>query len=97
MKIVAHKKTSLIEIPDHISTVFFVNKCNFSCGFCHVGFLLEDQKPIPENEIFEFLEKRKNQIEYVAVSGGEPTLQPDLAEFYSKVKKLNYKTALETN
>jgi len=97
MNISAWKKTSLIEVPDHISTVLFVNGCNFSCGYCHVPFLLSNPKTFSEKEIFEFLEKRKDQIEFVVITGGEPTLQPDLKEFFEKVKELGYKTALETN
>jgi len=93
----AWRKTSVIEVPGYISTVLFTNGCNFSCGYCHVPFLLTNQKTIPEKEIFEFLKKRKEIIEFVVVSGGEPTLQPDLLKFYEKVKKLGYKTALETN
>ncbi len=97
MNIGAFKKTSLIEVPDHISTVVFVNGCNFKCGFCYNGWLLKNSVTIPENEIFDFLERRKNQVEYVAVTGGEPTLQKDLSEFLQKAKNYGFKTALETN
>jgi pyruvate formate lyase activating enzyme len=97
MNIGSWKKTSFIEVPGHISTIFFVNKCNFSCGFCHVPFLLENENTISNEEIFQFLEKRKNQVEFVAISGGEPTLQKDLFEFLRKAKRFKYKTAIETN
>ncbi|WP_035240096.1 anaerobic ribonucleoside-triphosphate reductase activating protein [Desulfobacter vibrioformis] len=50
-----------------------------------------------QEEIFAFLEKRKGMIEGVAVTGGEPTLQPDLTDFLQTVRQMGYKIKLDTN
>lgn len=55
--------------------------------------LLKEQ----ENGLFNFLESRKNKLEAVVITGGEPTLHCDLPEFIKKIKKLNYKIKLDTN
>jgi pyruvate formate lyase activating enzyme len=102
MKILGIQKQSLIEYPDKISTVIFLGGCNLRCSFCYVPHLvlpeeIEKQKEISQKEIFSFLKERRNFLEAVAVSGGEPTLNRDLPEFIEKIKELGYLVELETN
>ena len=44
-----------------------------------------------------FLESRIGKIEAVVVTGGEPTLQHDLAEFLSQIKQMGFLVKLDTN
>ena len=102
MKILGIQKQSLIEYPDKISTVIFLGGCNLRCSFCYVPHLvlpeeIEKQKEISQKEIFSFLKERRNFLEAVAVSGGEPTLNRDLPDFIEKIKELGYLVELETN
>jgi len=46
---------------------------------------------------FKFLEKRKGKLEGVCISGGEPTLQPDILEFARKIKNMGFLVKLDTN
>lgn len=55
------------------------------------------QPVIPEDEIFAYLKKRQGILEGVCITGGEPTLNPDLIDFMKKVKSLSYKVKLDTN
>lgn len=94
------QKTSLIEYPGKIATVVFVGGCNFRCLICHNrDMVLFPQKlaDIPETEVLEHLNKRKGMVEAVVISGGEPTLYPELPEFIKKVKALDYLVEVETN
>lgn len=51
-----------------------------------------------EEEIFAFLKKRQHTLEGVAISGGEPTLQPDLAAFIRKIRSAyGLKIKLDSN
>jgi pyruvate formate lyase activating enzyme len=52
---------------------------------------------IPQEEVFLFLEKRRTQLNGVVISGGEPTLQPDLSVFFHRVSSMGYKIKLDTN
>jgi len=102
MKIAGFLKTSLAEWPGKIVSVIFVPGCNFRCPFCHNSHLVDRKKTkklktLSEKLIFEELKKRKEFIEGVVVSGGEPTLQPDLAKFLEKCRRLNLETMIETN
>ncbi len=52
---------------------------------------------ISEDELFSFLGKRHGLLDGVCVTGGEPTLQPDLAQFCARVKREGFAVKLDTN
>lgn len=98
MKISGLQKVSLVDFNEFIATTIFTPGCNFLCPFCHNASLVRNEEPnIDESEIWEYLEKRKNIIKAVCISGGEPTLQKDLPEFISRLKEKGYKVKLDTN
>jgi pyruvate formate lyase activating enzyme len=102
MKILGLQKLSLIEYPDRISAVIFLGGCNLRCQFCYVPHLvlpeeMKRQKEISQEEIFSFLNERKNFLDAVAITGGEPTINKDLPNFIKKIKEIGYLVELETN
>jgi pyruvate formate lyase activating enzyme len=52
---------------------------------------------LDRRDFFSFLKKRRGLLEGVVISGGEPTIQPDLEEFVAAVKDLGYLVKLDTN
>lgn len=100
MEIYGFQKTTLLDYPEHVAATVFVGGCNFRCPFCHNGQLVLDptsQPVIPEEEVFSYLKKRRGILEGVCITGGEPTLQKDLADFIRRVKELGYLVKLDTN
>lgn len=100
MNICGYQKTTLLDYPGHVAATFFTCGCNFRCPFCHNSDLItypSSTDNISEEEIFTFLKKRKNILSGICITGGEPTLQPDLAEFIEKVRSYGYKIKLDTN
>ena len=70
------------------------------CPFCHNASLVvraNEQKTYSNEEILSFLKKRQGVLDGVAITGGEPTLMPGLAEFMMQVRELGYKIKLDTN
>ena len=70
------EKLSLLDFDNRISCTLFTAGCNFRCPFCHNGPLVIDvahAPKIPWEEILTYLKKRKNVLDAVCVSGGEPT------------------------
>lgn len=100
MLIAGLNKTTLLDYPGCVAATIFVGGCNFRCPFCHNGGLVLEplsQQLYSEEEILSFLQKRKNVLKGVCITGGEPTLQADLPEFLLKVKEMGYRVKLDTN
>ena len=99
MKICGLQKTTLLDFPGHVAATIFTGGCNFRCPFCHNSDLLgqDAEAAFSEEEVLKFLTKRRGILEGVAITGGEPTLQPDLRSFILKVRELGYKIKLDTN
>lgn len=98
MKIGGFQETSLIDYPDTISAIIWTIGCNFRCPFCYNKQLVKGEiENIPEDKIFDFLEKRKGKIEGVTVTGGEPLLQNDIEIFIEKIKDMGYLVKVDTN
>lgn len=93
------QKLTLLDYPGKMACTVFTAGCNFRCPFCHNASLVTniDDERISEEEFFSFLEKRQGIIDGVCVTGGEPTLQPDLKDFLKKIKDLGYSVKLDTN
>ena len=99
MKISGLQKLTLLDFPGRMACTVFTYGCNFRCPFCHNALLVteENSNNISEDEFFSFLKKRQGILDGVCISGGEPTLQKDLAEFIGKIKALGYSVKLDTN
>lgn len=98
MKIYGLLKLTLLDYPQKTACTLFTSGCNFKCPFCHNSSLvLKKAEPIDDDEIFSFLKKRKGLLDGVCITGGEPLINPDIADFIKKIKALGYMVKLDTN
>ncbi|HPE14688.1 MAG TPA: anaerobic ribonucleoside-triphosphate reductase activating protein [Bacilli bacterium] len=98
MQISGLVKNSFVDFPGHLAAVIFTPFCNYDCFYCHNRELIENpQQFIDENEVLDFLQKRRGMLEGVVISGGEPTLQKDLERFIIKVKNIGFLVKLDSN
>ena len=95
------QKLTLLDFPEKMACTVFTYGCNLRCPFCHnASLVLSDragEEIIDEEDFFSFLEARRGRLEGVCVSGGEPTLMPDLDRFLERIKSLGFATKLDTN
>lgn len=95
------QKLSMVDYPGLIATTLFTPGCNMRCPFCHNSSLVTGKEEQPTfidlDDLFYFLEGRKKKIDAVCLSGGEPLLQEGVADFLLKIKKMGFKTKLDTN
>ncbi len=100
MLIAGLSKTTLLDYPGRVAATVFMGGCNFRCPFCHNGDLVlrpSSLEKISEEEVLSFLQKRKNVLKGVCITGGEPTLQAELTDFIRRIKELGYDVKLDTN
>ncbi len=97
-------KLTLIDFPGKTACIIFTAGCNFRCGYCHnPEFVLPERLReiapgfIPEETMLGFLKRRQGMLQGVVITGGEPTIHPDLEAFIRKVRALGYAVKLDTN
>jgi pyruvate formate lyase activating enzyme len=103
MLIGGFQKLTLIDYPGKVATVVFTIGCNFRCSFCHNPDLIHPSPEMiaigKENEetFFTFLKKRKGLLDGVCVTGGEPTVHPDLIPFLERIRSMGFLVKLDSN
>ncbi len=93
-------KITLTDFPGRLAAVLFTRGCNFRCPYCHNPELVDPLRyvePVPDGEVFAFLESRVGRLDGVVVTGGEPTLHPDLPDFLQRIRRLGFFMKLDTN
>lgn len=95
------QKLTLLDYPGRLACTVFLSGCNLRCPFCHnAGLVMPEQIGTPAmswEEFLAFLRKRSGRLSGVCVTGGEPTLRPDLPGLLRAVKDLGYDVKLDTN
>ena len=94
------QKLTLLDYPGKIACTVFLGGCNFRCPFCHNGSLVLPERmgeTISKEDFLAFLDSRRGRLQGVCVSGGEPTLQPDLPELLYEIKSRGFSVKLDTN
>lgn len=100
MQIHGFNKSTLLDYPKHLAATVFVGGCNMRCPFCHNASLVlrpDTQPTIDPKDILAYLSKRKNILEGVCITGGEPTLYKEITSFICQIKELGFKVKLDTN
>ena len=97
MLIGSYCRCSMVDYEGHLSSVIFTVGCNMNCPYCHNQGLLREGQRVQWESIMNHLKRRKNQLEAVVVSGGEPTLHKDLPDYLRGIKAMGYKIKLDTN
>jgi pyruvate formate lyase activating enzyme len=93
------KQPTMIDYRGHYAALFFIAGCNFRCGFCHNASLLAGKKKgIGWDRLRDYCEQLKEQwVDAVVLTGGEPTLHPELPELIHFFKDQGFLIKLDTN
>ena len=100
MQICGFQKLTLLDFPEKVACIVFTAGCNFRCPFCHNASLvthIDNSAAITEEEILEYLRKRKGLLDGVCITGGEPLLHKDIEDFIAKIKQEGFAVKLDTN
>ena len=93
-------KNSFNEWEGRVAAVVFTAGCNWRCPYCHGVGLVISPKDFPQvsvDEVFASLNENKGWVDDIAITGGEPTLQPGLIDFIQDLKDFGVGVKLESN
>lgn len=90
---------SSVDYPGKLAAVLFTQGCPWGCAYCHNSHLqpLRGVTHITPSDLRFFLKDRRNLLDAIVVSGGEPTLHPELPNFIREIKRQGYAMGLHTN
>ncbi len=99
MKFGGLQKLTLLDYPSKVACTVFTVGCNLRCPFCHnAGMVLGNNcEQLSQEDVLSFLKKRRNLLEGMCLTGGEPLLQSGVEDFLREVKDLGYCVKLDTN
>lgn len=88
----------MLDWPGRLTTTVFLGGCNFACPFCHNGQLLtEPTEPGDWDALVAHLTNKRDWIDGVVITGGEPTTDPGLRDLLESVAGLRIPVKLDTN
>lgn len=94
------QKVTLLDFPGKVACTVFLTGCNLRCPYCHNPDLVltkDNGKCISEKEFFEFLLSRKGKLDGVCITGGEPTLYPNLTNLIRRIREMGFLVKLDSN
>lgn len=100
MRILGLQKLSLVDFPGKVAATVFTGGCDLRCPFCHNAPLVlpgRGTSALDAGGVLDFLASRRGLLDGVVLSGGEPLLQPDAADFLAEVKAMGFSVKLDTN
>ena len=99
MRIAGIQGVSLLDFPGRVASIVFTQGCPLRCVYCHNPELLPARGGacIDGAAALERIADRRHFIDGVVVTGGEPTVHPDLPEFLAGITSLGLETKLDTN
>ena len=94
------QKMTMLDFPGKVACTAFTAGCNFRCPFCHNASLvtkINNDEIYSQEEIFDYLNKRKGILDGVCITGGEPLLYDGIIDFIKKIRDIGLLVKLDTN
>lgn len=96
------QKLTLLDYPGKTAATVFTPGCNFRCPFCHNADLVFSDWDDPvflmgREEVMQFLSKRRNLLDGVCITGGEPLLHDEIFSLVEDLHGLGFCVKLDTN
>ena len=96
IKFYGSQNLTLLDYPGHMACILFTCGCNMHCPYCHNKSLVQPELFPKEIFVWDLLEKRKNILDGVVISGGEPLLY-ETEDVLRRIKDMGYLIKLDTN
>lgn len=94
----AYLPASFLDWDGHVAAVIFLSGCNFLCPWCHNKELVTGGcDNIPVEDTARDIKRRADFLDGVVITGGEPTLAPELIPLLEYFRDINMPVKLDTN
>ena len=91
-------EASFLDWPGKVAAVVFLPGCNWRCPFCHNRELVLTPGNIGDIPLAEALSRLERAwVDGVCVTGGEPTINPRLADMLREIRAAGFPVRLDTN
>ena len=98
MRVAGLQKLTLLDYPGKLACTVFLSGCNMRCPFCHnPDLVLGSPFELSMDSLLDFLAARKGKLEGVCITGGEPTIHPELPALLHEIKRAGFCVKLDTN
>lgn len=90
---------SSVDYPGQLAAVLFIAGCPWRCGYCHNPHLQNRAALDPALDwprFIAWLHGRRQLLDAVVISGGEPLAEPQLPAMLAELKTLGFKTGLHS-
>lgn len=94
------QKVTLLDYPGKVACTVFFTGCNLRCPYCHNPELVLPQNPadgLASESLFGFLASRTGKLDGVCITGGEPTLHPELPGIIRRIRSMGFLVKLDSN
>lgn len=88
---------TLIDYPDKTACIIWFAGCNMRCVYCYNPDIVLGKGKMSFEDVCLFLQKRKNLLDGVVLSGGECTMHKHLKEFIMQIKSMGFLVKIDTN
>lgn len=92
------EKFSIVDWPNKIAAVVFMQGCPWRCPFCYNQSLqnINTESNASWENLLHLLEHRQGIVDGVVFSGGEPLLQKNLPQAMETVKNMGFEIGMHT-
>ncbi len=88
----------MLDWPGRLTTTIFLGGCDFRCPFCHnADLVVQPSAPADWSALVDYLAGKRDWLDGVVVTGGEPTTDPGLRGLLEVLDSLRVPVKLDTN
>jgi len=88
---------TMLDFKDKTACIIWFAGCNMRCAYCHNPDIVLGNGTKSEEDVLEFLERRRGLLDGVVISGGEANCYKGLPAFLEKIKRMGYAVKLDSN
>jgi pyruvate formate lyase activating enzyme len=97
-RLASWQPSTMLDWPGRVATTLSLSGCTYRCPYCRSAALLQpSDAPVDWTDVARHLETRRDWVDGVVVTGGEPTDDPDLPSLLAALKEAGFAVKLDTN